>query len=577
MSAVSVGDLLVKYKADVSDLTSKVKSVKSELSSVGSKAEESGKSLKKTGEGAKEAGFGFGEMIKHALAFAAVDEGLATIGGALGFLKEQTLDVIGVTEKHAFVAAQTVQVLKSTKDVSGETTASLNDMADALSQTTDFSHDTVQGGENLLLTFTNIGKGVFPQATQSILDVSQAMGQDLKSSAIQVGKALGDPTTGMTALQRIGVTFSAQEKATVKEMMAHNNIIGAQKVILKELGTEFGGSSQAAAKTFGGQMKILSNTMEDVKIKIGTALMPILSQLMGYFTTYGMPALQKIGGLLMTVVGPAFTSVGGIIKGVLDYLQGGAFAGVIADFQTLGNQIGRIIGPAVSQIGPMLMGAFQQIGPLLTGTIIPAVDNVVFALGNFLMWMQGADPWVQAIKDGLLAIGLAFAGMKIAEFISTLPALISRLGVWATAQWTVAVAAIATALPYIAIGALVAAVVFGVIMAIQHWGQITKWLGDLWATVSGWIGDRFSWLGDHVHGIINAIGGLFSWIGARFSALGSFFHGIGQAIGGIFSWIGGLIHDEILGWEMLFSWIGDRFSSLGSFFQTIAGAIGSAF
>src|SRR5258708_17375726 len=75
MSTVSVGDLLVKYKADVSDLTSKVKSVKSELSSVGSKAEESGKSLKKTGEGAKEAGFGFGEMIKHALAFAAVDEG----------------------------------------------------------------------------------------------------------------------------------------------------------------------------------------------------------------------------------------------------------------------------------------------------------------------------------------------------------------------------------------------------------------------------------------------------------------------------------------------------------------------
>src|SRR5258708_29671343 len=95
MSTVSVGDLLVKYKADVSDLTSKVKSVKSELSSVGSKAEESGKSLKKTGEGAKEAGFGFGEMIKHALAFAAVDEGLATIGGGLGFLKERRMGVLG--------------------------------------------------------------------------------------------------------------------------------------------------------------------------------------------------------------------------------------------------------------------------------------------------------------------------------------------------------------------------------------------------------------------------------------------------------------------------------------------------
>src|SRR5260221_12782801 len=148
------------------------------------------------------------------------------------------------------------------------TSDSLNELAASPSETTYFSHDTVQGGENLLLTFTNIGKSVFPQATRSILDVSQAMGQDLKSSAIQVGKALGDPLTGMTALQRIGVTFSASEKEQVKTMMAHHDVIGAQKVILKELGTEFGGSAQAAGKTFGGMMKELGNTMEQVTIKI---------------------------------------------------------------------------------------------------------------------------------------------------------------------------------------------------------------------------------------------------------------------------------------------------------------------
>src|SRR5258708_25369942 len=108
MSTVSVGDLLVKYKADVSDLTSKVKSVKSELSSVGSKAEESGKSLKKTGEGAKEAGFGFGEMIKHALAFAAVDEGVATVGGVPRLPQGPTPDVYWVAQKPPFVASPAV-------------------------------------------------------------------------------------------------------------------------------------------------------------------------------------------------------------------------------------------------------------------------------------------------------------------------------------------------------------------------------------------------------------------------------------------------------------------------------------
>src|SRR5258708_24908498 len=34
------------------------------------------------------------------------------------------------------------------------------------------------------LTFTNIGKTVFPQATKTVLDMSQALGQDTKSSAI---------------------------------------------------------------------------------------------------------------------------------------------------------------------------------------------------------------------------------------------------------------------------------------------------------------------------------------------------------------------------------------------------------
>src|SRR5260221_3020400 len=573
MSTVSVGDLLVKYKADVSDLTSKVKSVKSELSSVSSNAESSGKSLKKTGEGAKEAGGGFKEMIKHGLevtgmftAFDMAKEGVRKLGEQIG-------DVIKVTEAHQFVAAQTNQVLKSTKDVSGETTTSLNDLADALAQTTDFAHDTVQGGENLLLTFTNIGKGVFPQATKSILDVSQAMGQDLKSSAIQVGKALGDPLTGMTALQRIGVTFSSSEKEQIKTMMSHNNIIGAQKVILKELGTEFGGSATAAASTFGGTMQKLKNTFEDVKIKVGTALMPILTTLGGWFTSYGLPIFMKLVNLLTSNVGPAFKTVGDIIGNVMKYLQGPAFAGVIADFQTLGNQIGNILGPAVSQIGPMLMGAFNQIGPLLTGTIIPAVDNLVFGLGNFLLWMQGADPWVQVIKDGLLAIGLAFAGMKLAMFLQTLPALIGQLVVWATAQWTVAAAAIATALPYIAIGALVALVVFGIIMAIQHWAQILKWLGDVWKTVSTAIGNFFSALGSIIHGIIN---GIISW----FNNLAGIFKVIlAIAIATLFPIIVPIVAiiAIVKNWAAIMAWFSNIFSGVGSFINSIIDSIGSAF
>ncbi len=485
MSTV-LGDLLVKYKADVGDLTGKVKSVKSELSSVSQTAEQSGKSLKKTGEGATEAQGGFKRLLGSVGAAAAGFAAFELAGKAVDFLKDQIGDVIKVTEAHQFVAAQTVQVLKSTKDVSGMTASSLNDLADALSQTTDFSHDTVQGGENLLLTFTNIGKGVFPQATNAILDVSQAMGQDLKSSAIQVGKALGDPLTGMTALQRIGVTFSSSEKEQIKTMMAHHDVIGAQKVILKELSTEFGGSATAAGKTFGGMLGIMKNTFEDLKIKIGTAVMPLLTQFGNWFIANGMPLLKN------------FTT-------------------------------------------------------LITGTLIPGFLQLVKIGQNVVEFFQKNEAAMTALK----IVGIAVAGVMVGAFVA-----------WAVAAGVAAIATLALIWPFLAVGAAAALVVAGIILVIKNWGAITTWLGNLWATVSGWIGERFSWLGGVAHVVTSAIGGFFSglgdriqlWLfawrlafslaGAAFSQFGSFIHGIIDAVGGAFSGLGSRIQgiwDGIVG------------------------------
>ena len=63
-----------------------------------------------------------------------------------------------------------------------------------------------------MLTFTGVGKDVFPQAIQTVLDMSQALGQDLKSSTVQLGKALNSPIDGITALSRVGVSFTDAQK-----------------------------------------------------------------------------------------------------------------------------------------------------------------------------------------------------------------------------------------------------------------------------------------------------------------------------------------------------------------------------
>src|SRR6266568_9050866 len=231
-----------------------------------------GQQAQQTGEKAKEGGLGLSGMFKNALSFAA---GGAIFAG-LGILKDQIAGIFTESMDAAAGLAQTNQVIASTHGIAGVTANAVLDLATKFSHLTKFSDDTVQAGENMLLTFTNIGKNVFPQATKTVLDMSQALGQDTKNSAIQLGKALNDPITGITALQRVGVTFDDSQKKLIKTYMAHNEIAKAQAVILKELQREFGGSAEAAGKTFGGQMTILNQRISDVKQSIGDALLPVV-------------------------------------------------------------------------------------------------------------------------------------------------------------------------------------------------------------------------------------------------------------------------------------------------------------
>ena len=109
--------------------------------------------------------------------------------------------------------AQTNAVLKSTGGAANVTAKEVSSLAESLMQKSGVDDEAIASGENLLLTFTNIrneaGKGndIFNQATGVMLDMSVALGQDMKTSAIQVGKALNDPIKGMTALQRVGVSL----------------------------------------------------------------------------------------------------------------------------------------------------------------------------------------------------------------------------------------------------------------------------------------------------------------------------------------------------------------------------------
>jgi phage-related protein len=220
-------------------------------------------------------------------------------GLAAGFAMFAVADFVkgSLTAARELAAAQrmTAAVIKSTGGAARVTASDIDQLTRKLSEQDGVQGATVRSGENVLLTFTAIrnaagrGNDIFNQTTQAALNLSAAMHQDLQSSVVQLGKALSDPVKGLTALHRVGVTFSTQQKEQIALLMKHNNILGAQKIILGEVTKEFGGA--AAAATDPAQKAAVK--WQDFKEQIGQQLLPVLTQLVGLFVKL-LPTVVKI-------------------------------------------------------------------------------------------------------------------------------------------------------------------------------------------------------------------------------------------------------------------------------------------
>ncbi|MFQ5518226.1 MAG: hypothetical protein ACE5E8_11705, partial [Acidimicrobiia bacterium] len=213
--------------------------------------------------GAKLQGFGRQMSLKVGLPIVA-----AFTAGAKSLIENERL------------LAQTRAAIKSTGGAAGKTAAELLDMAMKLSNLSGAAHESVLEGENMLLTFTNIrnelgeGNDIFDQTTLAVLDMATATGTDMKSAAIQLGKALNDPVANLGALSRVGITFTQSQKDMIKELANSNDLLGAQKIILGELTTEFGGSAEAAGDTMAGALNRMKNSAEEMARGLASIVIP---------------------------------------------------------------------------------------------------------------------------------------------------------------------------------------------------------------------------------------------------------------------------------------------------------------
>ena len=330
-------------------------------------------------------GFGRGGSMLMATGMGLVAGGAAAAATAIGTGLVSALKT-GVSEmqEQEKVSAQTSAALKSTGNAAGVTKSHIEGLAGSLQAQTGTADDAIQSSENLLLTFNKISnKGpdkMFDRATKAALDLSVAFHKDLNGSSVMVGKALQDPIKGVSALSRVGVSFTASQKETIKALVETGQTAKAQKLILKELETQVGGSAKAFGETTPGQIQKAKRAFEDLSqgavqaiAPIGAAILPALVTAMRGTVTWFQSNWPKIKAIAMQV---------------WQWFQ----ANLLPTFMEIGRGIGSIV--------QSIVGIFRQYWPQIMSVVRPIVDQLKNTIVTAFAIVKGVINFVSSLLKG---------------------------------------------------------------------------------------------------------------------------------------------------------------------------------
>lgn len=355
--------LKLSILADVDDLKKKLGQGEAEVSSFGDKLGEFGK--------------------KAAAAFAVAAAAAAAYAGKL------LVDGVKAAIEDEKAQAKLATTLQNVTGATDKQIASVEEQIKQLSLANGIADDELRPSfERLVRATEDVTKA---QNLQKLaLDIAAGSGRSLESVSAALARAY-DGNTG--ALTRLGVGLSAAE---LKSMSFDE--------VTKQLSDTFGGQATVQAETFEGRMQRLQVAFDEAKESIGARLLPILTNLVTYFTDNVGPILESVKAKLQPLTKAIddnkeeFKALWDFIKTYLVPFMTGAlklaFTGIVSSITTLVN----IIGKAVDFFND-LYDAYKKV--------------VDFIKNNPLSkWLGSINPFSNTSATGSLVItGTSTSGM----------------------------------------------------------------------------------------------------------------------------------------------------------------------
>jgi hypothetical protein len=347
--------LKLSILADVDDLKKKLGQGETEVSSFGDKLGEFGK--------------------KAAAAFAVAAAAAAAYAGKL------LVDGVKAAIEDEKAQAKLATTLQNVTGATDKQIASVEEQIKQLSLANGIADDELRPSfERLVRATEDVTKA---QNLQKLaLDVAAGSGKSLESVSAALAKAYDGNTSALT---RLGVGLSTAE---LKSMTFDE--------VTKKLSDTFGGQATVQAETFEGRMQRLQVAFDEAKESIGARLLPILTNLVTYFTDNVGPIVDTIKDKikpLTTAIADnkdEFEALWDFIKTYLVPFMSGAlktaFTGIVASITTLVN----ILGNAINFFGD-LYDAYKKV--------------VDFIKNNPLSkWLGSINPFNNTSSTGSLVI-----------------------------------------------------------------------------------------------------------------------------------------------------------------------------
>lgn len=289
--------------------------------------------------------------------------------------------------------AKVAQSIKTTGGIAGKSLDELQKKASDFQNNSLFTDETILSDvTSTLLTFTSITGEAFDKTQQYALDLSAKFGQELKGSAIQLGKALNDPVQGVSALRRVGISFTDQQLEMIKSFQTAGDMASAQGVIFAELEKQVGGTAKAVSEVGSGQMQVAMNAIGDLKEPVGELIMLFVSEL--------VPAIKSVTAVL------------------------GEFLGWLVENKKMILDVSKVVGVAIvayyglqfalnlSTIATNLLNIAMAINPFTAWivAITALVTWLVYAYHKFDGFREMVDGFVNVLKTLASNIASIFSG-----------------------------------------------------------------------------------------------------------------------------------------------------------------------